>query len=149
MELSRDFRELLASFAANGVEYLVVGGYAVAVHGAPRATGDIDLWVRPTAENARRVLVALVHFGFGSLGLVESDFSRADHVVQLGYPPQRVDLLTSVDGLQFDGAWAGRVTVPLEGIPVTFVSRADLIASKRAAGRPKDLADLDLLGERP
>ena len=149
MDLSRDFLELLASFHETSVEALIIGGYAVAFHGAPRATGDIDLWVRPTRENAARVLEALRRFGFGGLGLSEEDFTRPDHVVQLGRPPQRVDILTAVDGATFDDAWRGRVETVLSGVPVAFLGREDLLRTKRAAGRPKDLADLDLLGESP
>lgn len=149
MVLSRDFLELLSLLNETRAEALVVGGYAVAFHGAPRATGDIDIWVRPTPENAERVLEALRAFGFGGVGLTTEDFTRPDAVVQLGHPPQRVDLLTGVDGLTFEEAWPRRIETTLDGVRVCFVGREDLLRNKRASGRPRDLADLDLLGELP
>jgi hypothetical protein len=107
MDLPKDFSELLESFNATGVEYLLVGGYALAHHGAPRYTGDLDLFVHATPENARRILEALEAFGFGSLGLTVEDFSAPDRVVQLGRPPVRVDILTSINGVTWDEAKQG------------------------------------------
>lgn len=145
MQLDRDFREFVESFAARDVRYLVVGGYAVAAHGLPRATGDLDTWVWIDGDNAQRILAALTDFGFGSLGLTVADFVRPDSIVQLGYPPHRIDILTTIDGVDFDDAWERRTTIELDGLSVDFIGRDDLIANKLASGRPQDLADVDRL----
>ena len=147
METQPDFRELLALFNAHHVEYLIVGGYALAFHGAPRFTGDLDIFVKPDAVNAQRILTALVAFGFASVGLTSSDFERSDQVVQLGVPPVRIDLITSITGISWDEAWAGRVTGRYGDIPVHYIGRAQFVANKRATGRTKDVADLEVLGE--
>lgn len=147
MDLPKDFSELLESFSANGVEYLLVGGYALAHHGAPRYTGDLDLFVHATPANARRVLDALEAFGFGSLGLTTEDFCTPDRVIQLGRPPVRVDLLTSINGVTWDEAQQGVETTSVEGQSVPVIGRAAFIANKRATGRATDLADIDALGE--
>lgn len=149
MELQSDFRDLLASFNARGVEYLIVGGYALAIHGAPRYTGDLDILVRPTPDNARRIMSALEDFGFGDLGLVETDFTDPDRVVQLGVPPVRVDLLTSVSGVTWEDAYADRHMGMYGDLQVAFMGRTTFVANKRASGRLRDLADLEDLGEDP
>jgi hypothetical protein len=147
MEPPRDFCELLACFNASGVRALIVGAYALGFHGAPRMTGDLDVLVQPSAENAARVMTALASFGFGEVGLSAADFERPDVVVQLGVPPVRVDLLTGLSGVTWDEAWAGRVAGELGDVPVVFIGLADLRRNKRAAGRHKDLADLEALGD--
>jgi len=147
MELQADFRDLLASFNGRGVEYLIVGGYALAFHGAPRYTGDLDLLIRPTGENARRVLAALVDFGFADLDLVEDDFTAPGKVVQLGVPPVRVDLMTSISGVTWDDAHASRAPGRYGELEVEFIGRDAFVANKRASGRARDLADLEDLGE--
>jgi hypothetical protein len=147
MEVQPDFRELLALLNAHSVECMIVGGYALAFHGAPRYTGDMDLYVRPTPENARRILAALDAFGFGSLGLSAKDFSSQDRVVELGVPPVRVDLITSLSGVTWEQCWAGRQGGLYGDVPVSFIGRVQFIANKRAVGRTKDLADLEALGE--
>jgi hypothetical protein len=147
MEGQPDFRELLALFNAHTVEYLIVGGYALALHGAPRFTGDLDLLVRPDSGNARRIVAALEEFGFGSAGLTVEDFTRPDQVVQLGVPPVRIDLITSLTGVSWEEAMAGRVKGSYGEIPVYYIGRKQLIANKRATGRTQDLADLEALGE--
>ena len=147
METQPDFRELLALFNACHVEYLLVGGYALAFHGAPRFTGDLDIFVHPDATNAQRILTALEAFGFASVGLTLSDFARPDQVVQLGVPPVRIDLITSITGVSWDEAWAGRVAGRYGDIPVSYIDREHFIANKRATGRAKDVADLEMLGE--
>lgn len=143
-----DFRDLLAGFAAGGVRFLVVGAHALAVHGVPRVTGDLDLWVEPTAANAGRVWRALAAFGapLGTLSLRESDFVKPDQVVQLGLPPYRIDIMTAISGVGFDEAWAGRFTGTLFDVPVGFIGREAFIRNKRASGRPKDLEDIRSLG---
>jgi hypothetical protein len=147
METQPDFRELLALFNAHHVEYLVVGGYALAFHGAPRFTGDLDILVNPDTANAQRILAALAAFGFVSVGLTLSDFACPDQVVQLGVPPVRIDLITSITGVSWDEAWAGRVTGRYGDIPAHYIGRDQFIANKRATGRAKDVADLEGLGE--
>jgi hypothetical protein len=147
METQPDFRELLALFNAHHVEYLIVGGYALAFHGAPRFTGDLDIFVKPDAVNAHRILTALEAFGFASVGLTPSDFERPDQVIQLGVPPVRIDLITSITGVSWDEAWAGRVAGRYGDMLVSFIGREQFITNKRATGRPKDVADLEVLGE--
>lgn len=148
MEPPRDFCELLECFAASRVSVLIVGAYALAYHGAPRMTGDLDLLVQPSEENARRIIDALTAFGFGNVGLSTADFLQPDVVVQLGVPPVRVDLLTGISGVSWDEAWAGRVDGELGGVPVAFIGLAEFRRNKLAAGRHQDLADLEALGER-
>ncbi len=147
MEAQPDFKELLELFNAHGVEYLVAGAYALAFHGAPRTTGDIDILVQPTLENADRILAALQKFGFGSLGLKPEDFAKAEYVVQLGVPPVRVDLITSLTGVSWDEANAGKTKGLYGDVPVNYLGRTQFVANKRATGRKKDQADLEALGE--
>jgi hypothetical protein len=147
MASQQDFKELLELFNAHRVEYLIVGGYALAFHGAPRFTGDLDLLVNPSPDNATRILGALAAFGFGSLDLTPDDFTTPDRVVQLGVPPVRIDLLTSISGVSWEEARAGSVRGTYGGVAVDFIGRAQFVANKRAAGRRRDLADLEALGE--
>ena len=147
METQPDFRELLALFNAHHVEYMIVGGYALAFHGAPRFTGDLTLLVKPDAANAQRILAALEAFGFASVGLTPSDFERPAQVVQLGVPPVRIDLITSITGVSWDEAFAGKTAGRYGDIPVDYIGCEQFITNKRAAGRQKDVADLEVLGE--
>ncbi len=143
--LSRDFKEFVALLNAHGVDYLVVGGYAMALHGRPRHTGDLDIWIRRNPENAGRLMVVLREFGFGEVGLSQADFELPQNVVQLGYPPFRIDLLTDIDGVDFDAAWLNRETTIHDGLTLHFVGLVDLKANKRASGRPRDIDDLEQL----
>jgi len=147
MEVQPDFRELLALLNKQAVEYLIVGDYALAFHGAPRFTGDIDILVRPEPQNAARILDALHEFGFGSLGLTEEDFSTPHNVAQLGTPPVRVDLVTSLTGVSWDDAAAAKSPGSYGDVSVFFIGQKEFIANKRAMGRKKDLADIEALGE--
>ena len=147
METEKDFEELLASFNEHEVEYVIVGAYALAYHGIPRYTGDLDILVRPAAANAKKVLSALGDFGFGSLGLKAGDFQKPDQVVQLGVSPLRIDILTSLTGVTWREAAEGKEEGTYGGIAVHFLGREQIIANKRALGRKKDLADLEALGE--
>ena len=147
MEVQKDFSELLESFNAREVAYLIVGAHALAFHGAPRYTGDLDILVRPDKENARRVLAALSDFGFGSLELTAEDFTAPGRVVQLGVPPVRVDITTSITGVTWDEAYDGRVAGTYGNVPVHYLGRAQFVVNKRALARRKDLADLEALGE--
>ena len=142
MQLDQDFREFVELFLDNDVRFLIVGGYALAAHGVPRLTGDLDAWVWISDDNASRVVQSLNEFGFESLGLTVDDFNRPDSVVQLGYPPYRIDILTEIEGVSFETAWNRRVEVTIDGQAVPFIGREDLIANKRASGRPQDIADV-------
>jgi hypothetical protein len=146
--LSPDFRDLLSTFNAHGVEYLVVGAHALAAHGHVRATGDLDIWVRPAAANAGRVIKALTAFGAPLADLTESDLMRPGLVFQIGVAPLRIDILTAIDAVQFDDAWNDRFTTSFDGETVAVLSAAHLIKNKRAVGRAQDLADLEWLEKR-
>jgi predicted nucleotidyltransferase len=145
MELDKDFNEFVELFLEHNVRFLIVGGYALAAHGLPRATGDLDAWVWVNPENAQNIMRALNAFGFQNLSLTESDFSKEDSIIQLGYPPFRIDILTSIDGVVFDQAWEKKIVVELNGMNVPFIGRDDLITNKKAAGRPQDIADVSRL----
>jgi len=147
MEVQKDFRDLLELLNAHKVEYMIVGAYALAFHGAPRYTGDIDIFVRPDPENAQRVMAALNDFGFGSAGLTAADFEIGDKVVQLGFPPVRVDIVTSITGVSWKEAASGRVEGIYGNIPVYYIGREQFVSNKRALGRKKDFADMEALGE--
>jgi hypothetical protein len=146
MPLQKDLREFIESLNSQSVDYLIVGAFALAFHGVPRYTGDIDILVRTSAENAARVEAVMRAFSFASLGLSAADFMHPDHVIQLGHPPNRIDLLTSITGVTFEEAWNTRVDGNLHGIPVRFIGREALIRNKRATGRARDKADLEALG---
>ena len=139
MKLQRDLREFVELLNSKGVEYVVVGGHAVAFHGFPRFTGDIDFFVCPTSKNAERIIEVLDAFGFGQAGLDSSALTTPGRVIQLGRPPNRIDLLTSISAVEFEDAWSSHVAGELDGLAVGFLSRDLLLQNKRAAGRAKDL----------
>ncbi len=143
--LSKDFKEFIELLNKNSVKYLVVGGYAVALHGHPHYTKDLDVWIELSPENASNILKALEQFGFGSLDLKQNDFLEADQVIQLGYPPNRIDILTSLKGLTFKECFNSRVKIEVEGVHIYFVDIDNLKKNKRATGRLQDLADLENL----
>jgi len=143
--LTDDFKEFLKSLNANHVDYLLVGGYAVGLHGYPRATIDLDVWVRPDQGNARRVIAALCMFGFETTTLTDDLFIRLDSIVRFGVPPFRIEIMTAIDGVQFDPCHARADTFDVDGLPVPVISLIDLKTNKRAAGRHKDLDDLENL----
>ncbi len=149
MHLSPDFRELVAYFHAREVRFLIVGAHAMALHGRPRYTGDVDVWIDPAPENAGRVAAALVDFGFQSLGLTDADLATPDRVIQLGFPPNRIDLLTGLSGVSFEPCYQQRVTVTLQTTRLPVIGLECLRANKRATGRLQDLADLALLDQDP
>jgi hypothetical protein len=148
--LNDDFRDIVILFADAGVEFVIVGAYALGFHGAPRASGDIDLFVRPSPQNAASVFGALTRFGapLASHGVSAVDFSRPDTVYQIGLPPRRIDILTSISGVSFDEAWASRVAAEVEGRTIHVIGRDAYIKNKEAAGRPKDIADALRLKKR-
>lgn len=146
---NRDFRDLFADFNDAGVEYLLVGAHALAVHGHIRATKDLDVWVRPSLENADRLLGALHRFGAPTQDVSRDDFALPGVVLQIGVDPLRIDILTAVDGVQFDEAWSNHVTARFADQTVNVISKKDLIRNKRESGRMQDLADVEALERIP
>lgn len=145
MDLNPDFRDMLLTLNDAEVDYLVVGAYAVAAHGQPRATGDLDIWVRPDEPNAKKVYLAMQTFGTPTHLIKEKDFAVPSVVFQIGVPPGRIDILTVISGIDFDSAWASRIEVTMDGVTFPVIGRDDLLINKRSSGRPKDLADVDAL----
>jgi hypothetical protein len=143
--MNRDFAEMLSALSVAGVRFLIVGAHALAAHGAPRATGDLDIWIDATPENAARVLAALGTFGAPLLDLSAADLCTPETVFQIGVPPARIDILTSISGVEFGDAWSRRIEVPIGDLRIGTIGRTDFIANKKASGRPKDLLDLELL----
>jgi hypothetical protein len=145
MVLNKDFREFIELLNSHNIKYLVVGGYAVTIHGYPRYTNDIDIWFGIDKSNAERLIKALNDFGFGSLSIKIDDFLQPNKVIQLGYPPNRIDLLTSVSGLEFDECYPQKVSFDIAGIKIDFIDLENLKKNKKASGRYKDLNDLENL----
>ena len=143
--LTSDFKEFAQLLDTNDVEYLIVGGYALAAHGHPRYTGDLDFWVGTDLLNGERIIKTLKDFGFGSLQLTAKDFTIPNQTVQLGYPPRRIDLLTGISGVDFRQCCERRLVVAVDGMNLLFIGLEDFKTNKAAVGRPKDLADLDSL----
>jgi len=144
--LNPDFKEFIQLLNAHDVHYLVVGGYAVAVHGYPRYTKDIDIWLEMSPENAQKTIQTLDEFGFSSLGIQPTDFLEADMIIQLGYPPNRIDLITSLSGVDFLTCYEKRLDIDIDGTLVAFIDLENLKVNKSASGRTQDLADLENLG---
>lgn len=145
MRVEKDFKELLELFNKNNIRYLIVGAFAVGFHAVPRYTKDMDVLVEPSVKNAQKIIEALKEFGFGSLQLSKADFAKERTVVQLGYEPVRIDLITSITGLPFSKIWRGRIKADYGGIQVNIMGLDDLIESKKIAGRRDDRNDLDIL----
>lgn len=142
-DLNKDLSEFVELLVAHKVEFVVVGGFALAFHGHPRYTQDIDFFVRPSVENAEKLERTVKEFGFESLGLTSADFCDPNIVIQLGHEPNRVDLITGIDGLSFEEAWVNKVSGKLGGKSVWFISASDFLKNKRASGRAKDIADAE------
>jgi hypothetical protein len=142
MNLNQDFQEFVELFVAHEVEFLIVGGYALAAHGHPRYTKDLDVWVWIGTENSQRIIAAIEAFGFGDLGLTAADFQDPEVMVQLGHEPQRIDILTFASGLHFSDAYENRVYITIGNVQVPFISVDDLRTNKMATGRPRDIADV-------
>ena len=145
IRLPQDFKDFLKLLNSNGVEYLVVGGYAVSYHGYPRSTGDMDIWVAVHPGNSQRLLEALKEFGFHSEGLSNGVFLKRDQVIRMGVPPIRIELLTSVSGVEFEDCYRSRITDVVDGVQVSLINLNDLKKNKQAAGRHRDMADLENL----
>lgn len=142
---SQDFKEFVELLIKNSAEYLIVGGYAVGIHGHPRYTGDLDIWLNPTEENAQRILKSVNEFGFSSVGLTIEDFTKIGNVIQLGFPPLRIDLLTDIDGVTFEEAYKNRKIVELDALMVNFIGYNELIKNKKSSGRLRDIDDIENL----
>jgi len=140
--LNQDFRDMLSCLKGAGVDFIIVGAYALAAHGFPRATGDIDIWVRNSPDNAGKIMTALAEFGAPLASLSEQDFTTKDMVVQIGVQPCRIDITTGIDGIEFSEAWENKVAITVEGLDVYIPSRADLLKNKIASGRDKDQGDI-------
>src|SRR5215471_227522 len=145
--MNQDFVDLLRAFIDHDVRFLIVGAYPLGVHGKPRATGDLDIWVEPDGDNATRVMKALAAFGAPTVDVTAADFSQPGIVFQIGLPPRRINILTDVTGLTFPSAWPSRVEAPFGPVTAPVLGRNDFIKNKRATGRAKDLGDLESLGE--
>ena len=145
--LSKDFKEFVALLKEHGAEYMIVGGYAVGVHGYPRYTGDLDIWLNPTRVNAERVMHALRDFGFGGLNIALEDLTKENNVIQLGQPPLRIDLLMSIDGVTFTECYANRAERTFDGLAMNFIGYHDLVTNKKASGRHRDLDDVENMPE--
>jgi hypothetical protein len=145
MFVNSDYSDLLRLFNDNNVRYLVIGGYAFIQYAEPRYTKDLDLWISTNASNAAAIFRALRKFGAPLTDMSEQDFAQEGYFYQMGYPPVRVDILMGIPGVEFESAWSSRVEIEFDGLIVPFISKVDLIAAKRASGRPRDLMDADLL----
>ena len=142
---NQDFRDMLSALSEARADFLLVGAYALAVHGFPRATGDLDIWVRADSDNARKVLCSLAVFGAPLEDLTVDDLSKPGIVFQIGVEPSRIDILTAISGVEFGHAWERRVLVDMDGLCINVIGRDDLVVNKRASGRPKDIADAETL----
>ena len=143
--LSKDFKEFIELLNVHNVRYLVVGGYAVAFHGYPRYTKDLDVWIDLSPENADKIIKALKDFGFGSLGIKSEDFLKSDQIIQLGYPPDRIDILTTLKMIKFNDCYKDRIEIEIQGTKINFIDIENLKKNKRATGRPQDVADAENL----
>ena len=145
MRIEKDFKEFIALLNENKVKYLIVGGFAFAFYVEPRYTKDIDIFVEASEENSKKIIAALTNFGFGNIGLKEDDFQKPDQIIQLGYVPVRIDVITSIAGVTFDSAWKKKVEGKYGDIPCFFISKEDLILNKQKAARPQDITDVKKL----
>lgn len=143
--INQDFLEFIGLLENHGVDYLIIGGYAVALHGFPRYTGDIDIFVAINPENATKLLDVFHAFGFGEIGLSREDFLEPDFVVEIGREPRKIQVLTGIDGVTFSDCETRRIVVELQGLHLKFIGKEDLIRNKQASARPKDLIDIDAL----
>ena len=145
IQLHPDFKDFLRLLNENQVDYLLIGGYAVAYHGYPRPTGDLDIWVRAVPSNASRIVVALRAFGFAAVDLNEELFLPSRSLIRMGFPPYRIEISTQISGVQFEACWRNRIETSLDGMKVCLLGLGDLRVNKAASGRAKDIADLDNL----
>jgi predicted nucleotidyltransferase len=142
MTLAKDFEDFFAQLNKHVVKYMVVGGYALAFHGKPRHTGDLDIWIDRSENNATKMLKVVKEFGLISLGLIKDDFLKDGFITQIGYPPLRIDILNTIDGVEFKEAYTNRQTVEVDGLMISYIGLAEFIKNKQAVGRPRDLSDI-------
>ena len=142
MTLAQDFEDFVKLLNKHQVDYMVVGGYALAFHGKPRHTGDLDIWINSSEANAEKLVLAIKEFGLPSLGLTKSDFMQDGYVTQIGYPPLRIDILNTIDGVKFEDAFPNKLFVDVNGIEVKYIGLKEFIENKTASGRSQDIADL-------
>ena len=145
MILEKDFQEFIELLNKHEVSYMIVGAHALAFHGKPRHTGDLDIWINPTDENAEKMIVVINNFGFGSVGLKKDDFLQENYVTQLGYPPLRIDILNSISGVTFEEAYTNRLFIDVDGLTISYIGFNELIKNKAGTARKQDIADLENL----
>lgn len=148
MIFEKDFADFIELLNIYNVEYLIVGAHALAFHGRPRHTGDLDIWIKPSIDNADKMVQVLKGFGFGSLGLTREDFIKENHVTQLGYPPLRIDILNAISGVNFDDAYKGKIDAQVDDLQISYINIKDFIANKQASGRAKDIGDIEALRKK-
>lgn len=148
MIFEQDFIDFIELLNQHQVAYMVIGAHALAFHGRPRHTGDLDIWIEPSKENAVKMVTVLKEFGFGSLNLTEADFLKINYVTQLGYPPLRIDILNSISGVEFTEAYKNKIDGEVDGLPINFINVAEFIQNKEASGRQKDLGDIAALNKK-
>ncbi|MVN21350.1 hypothetical protein GO621_07350 [Mucilaginibacter sp. HMF7410] len=141
----KDFIDFIELLNTHQVEYIIVGAHALAFHGRPRHTGDLDIWIKPSAENAAKMVKVLEDFGFGSLGLTKEDFIKENNITQLGYPPLRIDILNSISGVDFEEAYKGKIDAEVDNLQISYININHFITNKQASGRAKDLGDIEAL----
>ena len=142
MTLDKDFEDFILSLNNFNVDYMVVGGYALSFHGKPRHTGDLDIWINISEDNAQKMIEVLKDFGMASLGMTKNDFLQKGGIAQIGYPPLRIDILNEIDGVNFEEAWANHLQVDVDGILIKYIGLDDLIKNKEISGRPRDISDI-------
>ena len=147
--LNKDYKEMLQCLNANDVKFLIVGAYAIGAYGYPRATGDIDIWVMAAVDNSEKIYKALKDFGAPISQIDEHSFSQQGVILQIGVAPRRIDIITKIDGVEFEGAYRMRKEINIEGIVIPFISKSDLIKNKLATGREKDRIDAEMLQSKP
>ncbi|MBO9634960.1 MAG: nucleotidyltransferase [Chitinophagaceae bacterium] len=148
MILAQDFEDFIALLNKHKVEYMVVGGYALAFHGKPRHTGDLDIWIGISKKNADKMLKVVKEFGLAALGFTKEDFLKDGYITQIGYPPLRIDILNSIDGVAFNEAFANKKEIDLDGLNVTYIGLQDFITNKEASGRSQDISDIIALQKK-
>ncbi|GAC1305546.1 MAG: nucleotidyl transferase AbiEii/AbiGii toxin family protein [Mucilaginibacter sp.] len=147
MTLDKDFEDFIILLNKNEVDYMIVGGYALAFHGKPRHTGDLDIWIDLSDKNAKKMVRVLNEFGMASLGMVKADFLKNGAIAQIGYPPLRIDILNEIDGVDFKEAYINKLIIDIEGLPVNYIGLDDLIKNKQASGRQQDISDINTLNK--
>jgi len=145
MTLDKDFEDFIAFLNKHQVDYMVVGGYALAFHGKPRHTGDLDIWINLSEDNAQKMVIVFSEFGMASLGMTKADFLQKGAITQIGYPPLRIDVINEIDGISFEEAYPNKLIIDVEGLPVNYIGLDDLIKNKETSGRSRDLSDVNEL----